>query len=182
MYFSLDKEKKILEMKPIPNQAVAFAEYCIANSCRTFDGISYGRIDFPDEVPQKRARLIYRDEQGIEWKKKDLAKKIGISESSITRLYADFYYDHEAVYEFLRQKKEMKDKPSPSPHCKRNIRPASVFKFNNGEKTDSVILSEHYGVSRQFISRTYIKHGGDSVRANKAIETHLIAAKKKEPL
>ena len=151
---------------------ISIADYCLENIGRQFDGISHGKIDLPKDPSEKRARPDYLDEFGNKRKKKELADELGISESSITRLYADFYFDHIAIYEHLKNKNLRTSQTHTALVNRKKSSEPSIFRFENGEQTNSVILSKHYGVSRQFTSRIYKKYGEDYLLANQIIKAH----------
>lgn len=144
----------------------SLAEYCLAHVNRVFMGDSYGRIDLPADVKDKRMKHTYRDRDGNECQKKDLATSLKISESSLTRIFADHYYDHIEVHRYLDERKaKLADKIEID------------YFFDNGEMADSVILAKHYGVDRQFVSKKYHECKNDYIMANQKILEHSVKLK-----
>jgi DNA-binding XRE family transcriptional regulator len=152
-------------------QSFSIAEYCVANANRVFNGLSHGSIDLPVEVKGKREVRIYRDADGQTFTKKALSKILGISESTIGRIFADHYYDHIAVHKYLASK----------PSAKVN-KIENIYLFDSGEITDSVTLAEYYGVARQFVSKKYFECDNEHLAANQLILKHSNKLKERKRL
>lgn len=150
------------EMTPKPN---SLASYCIANIGRSYNGLSAGCPELPKDPPsEKRACREYRDGEGNVCKKAAIAKMLGVSISSVGRIYDDYDFDHKAIFD----------------HYLNKSLNTNIFRFDNGEVTQAKILGEHYGVHRGVVSAAYTKFNNDYLLANAQILASSLKKKEKQ--
>lgn len=123
----------------------------------------FDKSDYSYEIEKsEKPANVYATPDGTKCTLELAADHLGLSTTRTFALFTEYVSDYEHIYKNYG-----------------NARNAMTFKTDDGEKSNSVVLAEYYGVTPSTVSRAYKRNDNDYLKANAELEANRGKAKPK---